>query len=221
MKKQEHQLLITVKDLTWWYDGVPLFKKFNFSLYENDFAVIMWPSWSGKSTLSKLITGHITPPVKTIYHKMEDLSKFSTAELQQFRRNLGMVFQKDYFIKALSIKENILYPLQMLGVSVDEAMQKYREVLRYLDIKHLQDKKVSDLSVGEVQKVFIARALIHSPEFILIDDAISSLDKKSKEQILDVLLKYHTDGYTILLITHDEDMVNYLNKYTKIAITTV
>lgn len=221
MKKQEHQLLITVKDLTWWYDGVPLFKKFNFSLYENDFAVIMWPSWSGKSTLSKLITGHITPPVKTIYHKMEDLSKFSTAELQQFRRNLGMVFQKDYFIKALSIKENILYPLQMLGVSVDEAMQKYREVLRYLDIKHLQDKKVSDLSVGEVQKVFIARALIHSPEFILIDDAISSLDKKSKEQILDVLLKYHTDGYTILLITHDEDMVNYLNKYTKIALTTV
>ncbi len=210
MKKKNDQALITVKNLTWGYDGIPLFKKFNFSLYENDFAVIMGDSGVGKSTLAKLMTAHLPVPPKMIYHKLEDLSKYSASELQAFRKNLGMVFQKDYLISTLSIKDNILYPLHLDKVSLDKAMQKYREVLRYLDIKHLQDKKISELSAGEVQKVFIARALIHAPEFILIDDALSNLDKKSKEQILEVLIKYHADGHTLLLITHDEATVTYL-----------
>ncbi len=181
----------------------------------------MGASGVGKSTLVKLMTRHIPIPTKTIYHKLEDLSKYSSAELQKFRKELGIVFQKDYLISSLSIKENILYPLKIHGISIEQAMQKYREILRYLDIKHLQEKKLSELSAGEIQKIFIARALIHSPEFIVIDDALANLDKKSQEQILDVLVKYHNDGHTLLLITHDDSIVKYLDKKTEITLTTM
>lgn len=219
VKRKEDKLLIAVKDLSWGYPKSPLlFEKFNFALYENDFSVIVGESAKGKSSLAKLITGHIKCPAKSIYHKLEDLSKFSASELQKFRRNLGMVFQKDYLIKTLSIKENILYPLKLQGIDYGKCETKYRDIVKYLKIKHLEEKKIEELSGWELQKIFIARALIHSPEFIVIDDALSNLDKKSKEQILDLLMKYHSDGHTILMITHDQETLNYLEKNINLVV---
>ncbi len=212
--------MLTVKDLTWGYlHAKHLFDAFNFALYDNDFSVVMGESWTGKSTLVKLLTWHITAPAKSIYHKLEDLSKYSSSELQAFRKKLGVVFQRDYLIKTLSIKENILYSLKLQGVDYRQWEGKYRDIVKYLNIKHLEGKSLERLSSGEVQKIFIARALIHAPECIIIDDALTNLDKKSREQILDLLIKYHHDGHTILLITHDHATVDYLKQHIEIMLT--
>ena len=95
MDKREHQLLIDVKDLTWWYEDSPylLFDKFNFALYAGDFTIVMWKSGCGKSSLVKLIIWQKKAPPKTIYHKREDISRYSDDEIQLFRRKIWIIFQ--------------------------------------------------------------------------------------------------------------------------------
>ncbi len=111
IKKKSDKALITVKDLTWGYDGFPLFKKFNFSLYENDFAVIMGDSGVGKSTLVKLITRHISIPAKSIYHKLEDLEEpiefdFTDEQWDRFDKEFELIYN-DTIESSQSFSSNV------------------------------------------------------------------------------------------------------------------
>lgn len=215
--KQIHDLLIHTKDLTRWYPGSPktIFQKFNLGLYKNDFTIVSWNSWSGKSSLAKLIIGQYKTPSKMLFHWHEDMSKYSTNELQGFRKKIWVIFQDYKLLPWKTVAENILYPLSIMGHSPLSQINKLNRVLKTLWLENHKDVIVKFLSWGEKQKVAIARALIHDPEFIIADEPTWNLDNDEKHKIADIFIQLHELGQTILLITHDTSLKKYIQNRTK------
>jgi len=207
-----HNLLIDIKNLTRGYpsSSTMLFNKFNFGLYKNDFCVIMWKSGVGKSTLVKFIIWDIKVPLQTIYHKREDLARYSDEEIQFYRRKIGIVFQDYQLMDDLTARQNIVYPLRLY--EVDEAVvdHKFKQLKEKLKLHFLQHMPVKFLSGWEKQKVTLARALIHNPEFIIADEPTWNLDREHTQEIADILIESNRLGNTVLLITHDIHLLEYL-----------
>ena len=218
MARKEHNLLINVDELTWWFDWSPalLFDKFNFSLYKWDFTVLMWKSWTGKTTFSKFLTGKIKAPRKTIYYKMWDLSSFSDDDIQHYRRKLWLIFQDAHMIKSMSVRENVIYPLKIYGLWDATIEAKYNRIRKELGLLQFEDRSIAELSGGERQKVNMARALIHDPELIIADEPTWNLDWESTQKVADMLMKANKDGKTVLLFTHDIHLLNYIKHDWKI-----
>lgn len=210
--KNIHNILIDIKNLTRGYPESPsmLFHKFNFALYKNDFCVIVGKSGVGKSTLVKFIMGEIKVPYRTIYHMREDLARYSDFEIQMFRRKIGTVFQDYKLMDELSVKENITYPLRLYEVGEEIVERKFRNLKEKLGLHDLQHMPIKALSGGEKQKVSIARALIHEPEFIIADEPTGNLDWEYTQKIADLLIESNRMGNTVLLITHDIHLLEYL-----------
>lgn len=204
--------LIEIKNLSRWYrdNPVPLFEKLNLSLQEKEFFVLTGKSGTGKTTLVKFITGKLTPPEKTIFYSRQDISKFTEEDIQTLRKRLGIVFQDYQLLYDLDVRENIIYPLHLyeLGETIIES--KLKQVLQKVNIKHLLDKPAKILSAGEKQKVAIARALIHDPEFIIADEPTGNLDRENTQAIADILIQANKAWTTVFLITHDIHLLNYL-----------
>lgn len=220
MTQTENNVLIDIKDLTRWYpeSSYLLFNKFNLTLYKNDFLVIMGKSGVGKSTLAKLLIRELSVPAKTIYHKKEDISKYSDDEVQLYRRKIWIVFQDYKLIEQLSVKENIEYPLKLYGVWEKAITGKLEAIKTKLALQKIINTPVKFLSSGEKQKVCIARALIHEPEFVIADEPTGNLDREDTQQIAELLMKTNMLGNTVVLITHDIHLLNYLKDKHKIKL---
>ena len=220
MDQMEHNLLIDIKDLTWGYpeNAYLLFNKFNLALYKNDFLVIMGKSGIGKSTLAKLLIGEIKAPIRSIFHKREDLARFSENDLQLYRRKIWVVFQDYKLMDDLSVKENIIYPLKLYGISENTIEMKFSAIKERLGLQKLIHTPIKFLSAGEKQKVCIARALIHDPEFIIADEPTGNLDREHTQQVADLLIQTNKLGNTVVLITHDIHLLNYLKEKYKIKL---
>ncbi len=204
--------LIEIKNLSRWYrdNPDPLFNNLNLSLQANDFFVLTGHSGTGKTTLVKFIIGKLTPPEKTVFYNGQDISHFSSDDIQILRKRLGIVFQDYQLLEDLTVKENIIYPLFLyeLGDTIIES--KLKQVIQKINISHLLDKPVKLLSAGEKQRVAIARALIHDPEFIIADEPTGNLDRENTQMVADILINANKIGNTIFLITHDIHLLNYL-----------
>ena len=218
MDRQEHNLLINVDELTWGFPDAHsyLFDKFNFSLYKGDFTVLMWASWSGKTVFSKFLTWKIPAPKKTIFYKMTDLSTLSSSELQLYRRKMWIIFQDSKLLKNMSVKDNIIYPLRIYWLWESTIETKYDRIKRDLNISKFEDRDIHRMSGGERQLVNIARAVIHDPEFIIADEPTGNLDWKNTQKVADIFIDLNKKWKTILLITHDIHLLNYIKKNVNI-----
>lgn len=204
--------LIEIKDLSRWYrdNPAPLFEKLSLSLEANEFFVLTGKSGTGKTTLVKFITGKLTPPEKTIFYNRQDMATFTSEDIQILRKRLGIIFQDYQLLEDLNVRENIIYPLHLyeLGETIIES--KLKQVLQKVNVKHLLDTPVKLLSSGEKQRVSLARALIHDPEFIIADEPTGNLDRENTQIVADILIEANKSGNTVFLITHDIHLLNYL-----------
>ena len=169
----------------------------------------------------KFLIWQIKPHKKTVYYKMEDMAEFSDAEIQRYRRKIWIIFQDYQLISSLSPKENVIYPLVLEGLSLAEIKKKYDAVNTLLDISAIETKEIKKLSGGEKQKIAMARAIIHAPDFIIADEPTGNLDHENSLQIADILIKANQIGNTIVLITHDLSLLEYLKERTKVKIITL
>lgn len=220
MDKREHNLLINVDELTWGFPDAYsyLFNKFSFALYKWDFTVLMWKSWAWKTVFSNFLIWKNKAPKKTIFYKMSDLSTLSDDEIQLYRRKLGIIFQDYKLLNTMSVKENIIYPLRLYGLWEATIQAKYERIKKELNIWNFEDRPIVKLSWWEKQLVSIARAVIHDPELIIADEPTWNLDRENTQKIADILLSLNKKWHTVLLITHDIHLLNYIKKNSKISL---
>jgi len=184
----------------------------SFEIKEGEFISIVGRSGAGKTTLLKLILVEEKPTKGRIFLEEEELSKIKPEKLPQLRRKIGAVFQDYKLLASKTTCENVAYVLQVIGAS---DLEIARDVPKVLEIVGLQDRAnnfPAELSAGERQRVSIARALIHRPKVILADEPTGNLDPYNTLDIIKLLLKIHEMGTTLILSTHNKEIVNSLGK---------
>ncbi len=184
----------------------------SFTIKPQEFVVLVGPSGAGKSTLIKLLICEERPTFGRITIDGKDIHLLKEKYIPYYRRQIGVVFQDFKLLPNKTVAENIAFALEVSG-KPDQEIDK--EVAKILDLVGLKDRAGSfpkELSGGEVQRVAIARALVFNPKFLIADEPTGNLDPDNAWGITKLLLKINSLGTTVLLATHNRDIVDAINK---------
>lgn len=189
----------------------------NFDVNTGDFLAIMGPSGSGKSTLINLL-GFIDRKFEGKYlFEGREIEHFSDQELSKIRnRAVGFVFQNFSLIETLTIEENIELPLLYSGLTPKESRQSVQNVLEKVGLADKGKKYPKQLSGGQQQRIAIARAIVTNPSFIIADEPTGALDSNTSEEILTIFKQLNEEGKTIILVTHDEETIQFCNRLIRV-----
>lgn len=188
--------------------SVPIFADLSVDIYAGDHVAIMGASGSGKSTLLTLLAGLDKPDSGQILLAGDNITKKTEDQLAKMRRtDFGFIFQSFHLIPSLSTLENVMFPLELLGVSTAKAKTKAREMLARVNLEHRLNSFPYQLSGGERQRTAIARALIHEPKVLFADEPTGNLDEDNSDQVLALLLKLREEvGSALVVVTHELDI---------------
>lgn len=184
----------------------------SFEISEGEFVCVVGKSGAGKTTLVKLLTLEEMPTKGNISFKGVDVLGITAADFQKIRRKIGVIYQDYKLLVYKTVAENLSYIMQVIGVS-DKSIE--RDIPRVLELVGLEEKAENfpeELSGGEKQRLAIARALIHRPEIIVADEPTGNLDLYNTYEIVNLLKKVHELGSTVLLLTHDKEVISCLKK---------
>ena len=207
------EFLISFDNVTKTYkDSSVALQGINLDIADGEFISIVGPSGAGKSTLMKLIYAEEMPTEGEVLFNGRSISRISRRKLPLHRRNIGTVFQDSKLLHRKTVFENVAYALEVLGVPTEEIEEDVPQILEIVGMGHMMEKFPEQLSGGEKQKVAMARALIHKPIVIVADEPTGNLDPVSSLEIVDLLLKINELGTTVVLASHDKDIVNKAQK---------
>lgn len=175
---------------------------------EGEFVSVVGTSGAGKSTLLKLIYAEELPTSGEIYFKGNPLNEISRRNIPYHRRDIGTVFQDFKLLPKKTAFENVAYALEASGAPTEEILEDVPQILEIVGLSDRMHKFPKELSGGEQQKVALARALINKPLVIIADEPTGNLDPVSSVEIVQLLLKINKLGTTVILATHDKDIVN-------------
>ncbi len=180
-------------------------KNIDLTLNKGDFTVIMGASGAGKSTLLYALSGMDTPTLGTITFGDQVISNLSQDGLAIFRRDhCGFVFQQIYLIDGMSVMDNVLSAGLLVSKDTHTLVKRAKELFQAVDISEETQKKFpTQISGGEAQRVGIVRALINSPEILFADEPTGALNSKTGLDVLDTLTRFHEQGQSIVMVTHD------------------
>lgn len=196
MKKTDIKIVNIKKS----FDGVDVLKNINLEIKDGEFFSILGPSGCGKTTLLRMIAGFITPDSGAIYLGNEDI-----VGLAPNKRNVNTIFQKYALFPHLNIYENVAFPLRLKKVEEKKIDEEVKKFIKLVDLEEHIYKKPNQLSGGQQQRVSIARALINRPGVLLLDEPLSALDAKLRQNLLIELDNIHDEvGITFIFITHDQ-----------------
>jgi len=174
-----------------------------------DYVAIVGPSGCGKSTLLNLIGVIDQPTSGTVTVAGKQVHAMSDREATSFRlRNIGFVFQRFYLMPVLSALENVTLPMAEAKVAAGERRERAAELLAYVGLSSRERHRPSELSGGEQQRVAIARALANHPALLLADEPTGELDARTGAEIISLFKRLNSDGTTMVVVTHDEDLAN-------------
>lgn len=181
-------------------------KEVNLGIEEGTFTVILGPSGSGKSTLLHIIGLLDRPTSGKVLFKGRDTTLLSDQERRDLRlRSIGFVFQTFNLLSTLTALENVEMPLALAGIKPSEQRGEAVRLLEDVGLGHRLYHRPSKLSVGEMQRVAVARALVNSPSLVIADEPTGELDSKTGQEVLDLLSSFCREkGVTVLVATHDE-----------------
>ncbi|PYQ41559.1 MAG: macrolide ABC transporter ATP-binding protein [Acidobacteria bacterium] len=185
----------------------------SFTIDPGEYVAIMGPSGSGKSTLMNLI-GCLDSPSKGNYVLRGKLvSQMGDDELAEIRnREIGFVFQTFNLLPRASALHNVELPMVYAGVPKEERLARARRSLEMVDLGDRVTHKPNELSGGQRQRVAIARALVMGPSILLADEPTGNLDSATGEEIMRLFEKLHTEGHTIILVTHEKDIADHAHR---------
>ena len=216
MKKTK--TLIRLKDVwkTYYMGEISLdvLKGVNVEINQGEFVVIVGPSGSGKSTMMNQVGALDVPTKGTIFLSGIDISTVTESELAQLRgKKIGFIFQQFNLISTLTALENVTLPTIFQNVPEIIRLEKAQNLLTMVGLGDRMNHRPNELSGGQQQRVAIARSLVNDPEIILADEPTGNLDSKAGKQVMHMLARLHKEeGKTIILVTHDVDLVKYSEK---------
>ena len=196
---------------------VPVLHDINLSVSEGEFTAIMGPSGSGKSTLMNLIGCLDRPTSGKISIGERDTSLLSDVELARIRgTKIGFVFQTFNLISRLTALKNVELPMIYQDVPKGKRIKRASSLLEMLGLGDRASHKPTELSGGQRQRVAIARALADEPEILLADEPTGNLDSKTEQEIMQIFDKLHSEGRTILMVTHDQALAQNCDRIVRL-----
>lgn len=187
-------------------------------LAEGKALALAGPSGAGKSTLVRLLTGLLTPTAGQVRLGSAQIEALNHEQRRAFRlQHIGLVFQDFALLDYLTVVENILLPHHFRGDAGTSARNKAHELAQHLQISQYLDKRVSQLSQGERQRVAVARALVHEPRFIFADEPTASLDPSRGRIVVDLLIEdARKRGACLVMVTHDPNLLPLFDQTVRI-----
>lgn len=186
--------------------------KINLKIDKGEFVFLVGKSGAGKSTLVKLLLKELNPTSGKIMYKNKDITKIKPRSISRYRRNIGFVFQDYRLLPKMTVYENVAFAMEVIGKS---SKLIRREVPIVLSMVGLGDKLKSypdELSGGEQQRVAIARAIVNRPEIVIADEPTGNLDPETSYEIMKIFTEINKRGTTLIMATHDRDIVNRMCK---------
>ena len=179
---------------------------------KGEFVFLIGPSGSGKSTFLRLLLREEVPTRGRVYVSNFDVAKMSRRRVPRLRQSIGCVFQDFKLLRDRSAFENIAYALRVQGEPSTAIRKKVPEVLALVGLAHKASSRPDELSGGEQQRVSIARAVVNHPPLLICDEPTGNLDPDTSVGIMQLLHRINTAGTTILMVTHDREMVDKMRK---------
>lgn len=174
---------------------------------KSEFVFITGPSGAGKTTLFRMLAGFDQPTSGKLEVAGFDLNQMTSKQKPLFRRKLGVVFQDFKLLKTETALENVAMPLLIRGEKKSRSLELASVFLQKVGLENRQDMRTESLSGGEQQRIALARAIIHQPDIILADEPTGNLDQERSEEIMNLLEFCTKSGMTVLVTTHDLDLV--------------
>jgi len=184
----------------------------SFTIEKGEFVFVVGASGSGKSTMIRLLLKEIEPTSGRIIVGGRDLGRLKRSKVPLLRRNVGCVFQDFKLLPNRTAAENVAYALKVQGESGNEIRRKVPDVLNLVGLAHKMNSKPDELSGGEQQRVSIARAVVNHPPLLICDEPTGNLDPDTSVGIMQLLYKINRTGTTILMVTHDREMVDKMRR---------
>jgi putative spermidine/putrescine transport system ATP-binding protein len=198
--RQTRSLPITVRHLTKSYGDFKALDDIGIDVRAGEFMTLLGPSGSGKTTLLMALAGFVSPERGSILFGEQEV-----VALSPHKRGLGMVFQSYALFPLMSVADNVAYPLKLRGVARPEIARKVQAALEMVQLGSYGERRIQQLSGGQRQRVALARAMVFEPRIILMDEPLSALDKKLREQMQIEIKSLHRKlGATIVYVTHDQ-----------------
>lgn len=209
--------LINIRGLTRRYQmgdtAIVALRGVNLSIYPNEYVAIMGPSGSGKSTLMNMIGCLDSPDDGSYELNGKTVSKMRDNQLARIRnREIGFVFQTFNLLARASALHNVELPLIYAGMSQKDRMEKAHQALDKVGLTDRTSHKPGEMSGGQRQRVAIARALVTNPSIVLADEPTGNLDSQTGNEIMALFDELHSNGQTIILVTHEADVAEHANR---------
>ena len=192
--------------------GVPALNDVNLHINKGEFVFIVGDSGSGKSTLIKLLLRELLPTSGRIFVNGTDVVRLKRRHVPKFRRNLGVVFQDFRLLKDRNVYENVAFAQRIIQKPNREIRKNVPSILSVVGLAGKYKAKPKQLSGGEQQRVALARALVNKPAILLADEPTGNLDPKNSWEIMALLEKINENGTTVLVVTHNREIVNAMHK---------
>lgn len=200
-------------DVTLSYKERSILRDINIEIQPWEFVFLIWASGSGKTSIIRSMIGAIRPKKWIIQDDQgRNISKLKSTDLLKYRRTMGIIFQDFKLLPRKTVRENVAFAMEVCGYNRSTIIKRIPEVLSEVGLLEKQDKFVETLSWWEIQRTCIARALIHHPTIIIGDEPTGNLDRKNAEEIMHLLDSLNKEWKTIIMATHDDQVVNSMKK---------
>jgi len=205
--------MIKLSNISKSYDGrTNVLERISLHIKPGEFVSIVGQSGAGKTTLVRVLIGEERVDSGKVAVGDWDITKISRREVPFLRRQIGVIFQDFKLLPKKTLEENVAFALEVSGGRSEKIKKIVPSVLKIVGLEDKKKRYPHEVSGGEKQRAAIARALVHQPKILLADEPTGNLDAINANEIIDLLLRINRFGTTVILVTHNKEIVNHLNK---------
>jgi len=184
------------------------------SVKKGEFVLLTGPSGAGKSTFLRLLLMQERPTSGELVVNGQNLATLRRREVQEYRRNIGFIFQDFKLIHSRTLLENVSFVAEVIGVPAPQQRRRAFQVLKWVGLQHRMNAYPATLSGGEQQRIAIARALVNNPSMVLADEPTGNLDPDLSLEIMNLLREVNAAGTTVVVATHDRELIRLVGRRT-------